>query len=704
MQIRKAITGWAAASALLVGVATAQADQARNRRQNPHPNVILITVDTLRADHVGCYGAKDVQTPVMDSLAHDGLQYDRAISQVPLTWPAHAAILTGTYPFQNGVQDFTSPPLAQQFRSIAQSFQTAGYATGAVVSSFVLDRSFGLARGFDYYDDAFPPSNFQQKEVGLVDRRADDSVNRALGWLGKTSKRPFFFWLHLYDPHSPYDPPEPFRTEYKTHSYDGEIAYTDREIGRLIAWLKTKNLYAGALIVLVSDHGESLGEHGEQEHGFFLYDATIRVPLIVKPPTRAGTRANKISEPVEIVAIGPTLLSLAGIHDSIEKQFQSKSLPDGKTVPNTNGGSASNAMYSETLYPFRSFGWSPLRALQTSRYHYVDAPRPELYDLTVDPGETTNLAAQQPAIVATLREKLKTRLDKNPFHARQPDTHGVTLEGAEKLRSLGYIAYRAPESGQSSGLPDPKDKIAEFNAILQAGDAFRANDFPRGEALLSNVRKQDSNLYVIPYMLGEAALRQGKFEEAKSQLQEAIKLAPEFDQGMMALARALHEQGDDAGAQQWLNEALKRNPQNYRAWYELGSIQRKSDRSEATNSFAKALAIQPNFAIAERDLGMIRFDQKGYSEAAQHLAKAIILGFDDSRTYNYLGICYSRMSQFSKAVASYQKAVQITPDLAEAHLNLAYAYQRLNRSQDAERESQIACRLEQRYCSYLPPK
>ncbi len=190
------------------------------------PSVILITIDTLRADHVGCYGAETVKTPTLDALAHDGVVFERAISQVPLTWPSHAVILTGTYPFQNGVQDFTGQPLAQQFRTVSQAFQQAGYATGAVVSAFVLDRSWGLARGFDFYDDAFSAETFEKKDVGLVDRRAGESVAHAIAWLKKTPRRPFFLWLHLYDPHSPYDPPEPYRTEYRSHLYDGERSPT----------------------------------------------------------------------------------------------------------------------------------------------------------------------------------------------------------------------------------------------------------------------------------------------------------------------------------------------------------------------------------------------------------------------------------------------------------------------------------------------
>ena len=300
------------------------------RRSNvAKPSVILITIDTLRADHVGCYGAQTVKTPTLDALAHDGVVFERAIAQVPLTWPSHAVIMTGTYPFQNGVQDFTAQPLAPQFRTVAQAFKQAGYATGAVVSAFVLDRSWGLARGFDFYDDAFSAQTFEQKDIGLVDRRAGESVAHAIAWLKKTPRRPFFLWLHLYDPHSPYDPPEPYRSEYSSHLYDGEIAYADHELGTLMAWLRQNHLYDSSVIVALSDHGESLGEHGEDEHGFFLYNATVRVPLIVKPPAGSGIPAARRPEPVETVAVAPTLLQLAGLKDStdaIHAQFQSHAL------------------------------------------------------------------------------------------------------------------------------------------------------------------------------------------------------------------------------------------------------------------------------------------------------------------------------------------------------------------------------------------
>ena len=663
--------------------------------RRPRPNVILITIDTVRADHIGCYGASGIKTPTLDGLARDGIVFERAISQVPLTWPSHAAILTGTYPFQNGVQDFTGQPLDERFRSVAQVFKQQGYATGAVVSAFVLDRSWGLARGFDFYDDAFSAEAFRQKDIGLVDRKAGESVSRALAWLKKTQRRPFFFWLHLYDPHSPYDPPEPFRTEYKTHPYDGEIAYADHELGRLIAWLKQNQLYNGTAIVLLSDHGESLGEHGEKEHGFFVYNSTTHIPLIVKPPTGIGIRPGRVAGPVETVAVASSLTRLAGMKDEIQKEFPSPSLFSEKA-------STESAAYSESFYAFSSFGWSPLHALQTSRYHYIEAPAPELYDVIADPTEKNNLAAQQTATVAVLQDKLQSLLRQNPFKAGGSGTSTLSPDALEKLRSLGYVAYRSPVSPEAlaAGLPDPKRKLWEFNAILEAADAFQGGDIDRGKTLLAKVRESDPAMYVVSFMLGENALRRRDWDEAASELQKCLQLNPNFDQAMAALARALLNLGRLDEAKAWLDKALKFNPQNYRAWYERGFIESKTDNAAAISDMERAVSIQPNFASLRRDLGMLQFQQQNYSEAAKHLAVAAELGLDDAPLYNFLGISLSRMGQLPKAIENYKHALKLNPNLAEAHLNLGFAYQRSNNPEKARQEYQEACRQDQKFCQF----
>jgi choline-sulfatase len=703
----------AACAAFGQTVATGQA-KAQKRPGAARPGVILITIDTLRADHVGCYGAQTVKTPTLDGLAHDGVVFERAISQVPLTWPSHAVILTGTYPFQNGVQDFTGQPLAQQFRTVSQAFKQAGYATGAVVSAFVLDRSWGLARGFDFYDDAFSAKTFEQKDTGLVDRRAGESVAHAIAWLKKTPRRPFFLWLHLYDPHSPYDPPEPYRSEYRGHLYDGEIAYADHELGNLISWLKQNDLYNSSLIVALSDHGESLGEHGEDEHGFFIYNATVHVPLIVKTPAGSGIATGRRREPVETTAVAPTLLQLAGVQekdskDAIYAQFQSHALLDKQLAvklgtSRTGNQAASDLAYSETFYPFSSFGWSPLHALESERFHFIDAPKPELYDLEADPGETHNIVTEQPATVAVLREKLQALLNHNPFARQNAGPGNLSPDAQEKLRALGYFGFRAAVSPESlkQGLADPKDKLWEFNAILRAQDAFELKEDDKAETLLTEIQQKDPQIYVIPFLLGESALRRQNWDKAAEQLQRCLELNPNFDNAMTGLARALAKLGRVNQAKSWLDKALQNNPQNYRAWYEVGLLDAQSDPAAALSSYQRAIAIQPNFSPGQRETGMALFLQKDYATAATHLEKALSLGLEDAHLHNFLGICYRQTNRISKAVREYQRAIELDPKLAEAHLNLALAYQQVGKPSQSHAEYETACELEAKFCAATP--
>jgi choline-sulfatase len=667
-------------------------------RASARDNILLITVDTLRADHLGCYGYKDVRTPTIDALARDGVLFPMAISQVPLTLPSHAAILTGTYPFHNGLQDFTAPPLSNKLRTLAEAFHDHGYATGAVVSSFVLDRSWGLDRGFDYYDDKFNAQSLLEKNPELVERRAGPSVDAAIAWLAGHRSRPVFFWLHLYDPHSPYDPPEPFHSQYHNHEYDGEIAYTDSQLARLIAWLKRSGLYPRTSIVLLSDHGESLGEHGEQEHGFFIYNSTVHVPLIIKPATKLSPKLRPISAPVETIAVAPTVLTMGGIRDPIQQQFDSVGLfADEGSKPPT-------AAYSETFYPFSSFGWSPLHGLETEKYHYIDAPRSELYSPPNDPAEGHNLEAGQSAVAIVLKDELQKRIREHTPGAAPPSGNSLDESAVAKLRALGYFAYHAPVSQATLQRPlaDPKDKLEEFNSILRASDVIEAGHYTQAEALLSQIRQRDPSLYVVPFMQGELALRQQQAPQAAEYFQECLQLAPEFDQAMSGLAGALEAQGKPQDAIQWLQRAIQRNPRNFRAWYEIGWIQERSgDDASATENLQKALAIQPSFAPAWRDLGMLQYGKQQYATAAVNLGKAVALGLNQPTLFNFLGICYSRTNRMPDALRSYRQAIKLSPDYAEAHLNLGFAYEQLHQQQAAKREYAEACRLSERVCQLI---
>ncbi len=452
------------------------------------------------------------------------------------------------------------------------------------------------------------------------------------------------------------------------------------------------------MIVFLSDHGESLGEHGEHEHGFFVYNATVHIPLIVKPPAESGIRTGRVSRPVETVAVAPTLLDVAGIHDAIEKQFSARGL-FGATAD------TSDESYSETFYPFSSFGWSPLHALETNRYHYVDAPDPELYDVLADPEEKINLASEQTATVAVLKDKLKTRLQNRPFTPTQASSSELSPDALEKLRALGYVAYRSPVSPEAlaSGLPDPKSKLWEFNSILEAEDALQAGDVKRAEDILSTVQQRDPKMYVIPFLLGEAALRNQNWGRAAEQLQRCMDLNPNFDNAMTGLARALAKLGHVDEAKSWLQKATGSNPENYRAWYELGLFQSENDPAAAQASYQKAIAIQPNFSPAQRELGLLLFNQKNYVAAVPRFEKAIALGLEDAQLHNFLGICYSQTKQMQKSIRSHQAALKLDPKLAEAHLNLAYDYQLLHQAKMAREEYQRACNLEQKFCKFVPP-
>jgi arylsulfatase A-like enzyme/Flp pilus assembly protein TadD len=665
------------------------------QKKPPRPNILIITVDTLRADRVGCYGYGGGLTPNVDQLAKDAIVFERGVAQVPLTLPSHTAIFTGTYPFHNGVQDFTAQPLSDRFRTLAESLKDHGYATGAVVSSFVLDRSWGLARGFESYDDAFAGQEFLQKNIGLVERRAEDSVNHAVSWLESHHNQPFFLWLHLYDPHSPYNPPEPFRTRYAKQLYDGEIAYADSQLGRLFSWLKESpnGLYDNTLIIFLSDHGESLGEHGEKEHGFFVYDSTVRVPLLLKPPKNAGLVAQRVADAVETIQVGPTVLDLAGVEDPIQKQFQAGSL-----VPLFNGKphAPQGPAYSEAFYPLNSFGWSPLRSVQTARYQYIEAPKEELYDHQADLAENNNLAAKDASVATSLRAQLNQLLANYPAPATSSGTN-ASPEILEKLRSLGYVAYRAPAPANSK-LADPKDKLSVFQDTLRATDLIQLGHFAEARSVLSSLQRKEPQLYLIAFLLGEAASHEAQWKEAEKNFGRAAALNPGFEQARMGLARALGLQGKIAQAKDLLGTLLTTNPQNFRAWFLLAQIESKDDLRSSREALDKVIAIQPNFALAYRDRGLLSVREQTYVSGAEDLSRAVEMGLRDVLTYNSLGICYSRMNRLDDAVKSYHRAIAADPNYAQTHLNLGFAYERMNQFDLKKKEYAEACRLDRRIC------
>ena len=674
-------------------------------------SVLLITVDTLRADRLGCYGGRRVETPAMDALAAEGARFEDALAQVPITLPSHAVILTGTYPMYNGVRDFTSHGIPPGISLLAEAFKRQGYQTAAFVSAFVLDSTWGFGRGFDTYDEHFDPRQFETRSPGNIQRRADETIDRLLAWLGNRGSgpeagRPFFVWLHLYDPHSDYNPPEPFHTRYAGRLYDGEVAYTDSQLARLFAELQKRGLYDRALIVLVSDHGESLGEHGEDEHGFFVYNSTLHVPLIFKLP-RGLAPPRVIPGPVGTIDVAPTLLDLLWLRDPIRQQFQGSSLA---SLILGRGMAANRPVYAETYYPFNSFGWSPLRSLTTLRYHFIEAPRPEIYDLAADPTETRDLYSQRRADAEALRNQLRDFERRYAAQVSAPKGPPLPPETLEKLKSLGYLAYSAPATASvpTSGLADPKDRLKVFKSILRATDLASQGRFAASDSLLASLTSEEPKLYLIPFMRGENASRRERWQDAEGSFLACLKLNPSFSQAVMGLARAYLAQSKSEQAKAMLELALHQNPHNFLAYHGLGLVAlREHNLEQARRNFLRAVEEKPNYAPSQQQLGIVLVEMQRYGEALGPLQRAAQLGLEDPVLANYLGTALANTGQPKEGISWYEKALKMKEDYTPARLNLAFAYLKMNDRTNASRQFQKVCQqnasLCQQYRQMFPP-
>ncbi len=661
------------------------------------PSVLLITLDTLRADHLGCYGYREIKTPAIDRLAAEGVRFENAYAQVPITLPSHAVILTGTYPMFNRVRDFTSPGLPQSIPTMAEVLRRNGDRTAAFVSSFVLNSMWGLNRGFELYDDEIPVTTSGVKNVFQLERRGDLTVDRLLAWLGSGGEKPFFAWLHLYDPHSPYNPPEPFHSEYASRPYDGEIAFDDFQVGRVVNRLHALKLYNRTLIVLMSDHGESLGEHGEAEHGFFVYNATLRIPLILKLPG-SNPSSRVVSQPVGTVDVAPTIARVAGIAPGNTLSFQGRSL-----LRWTEQASAAELepVYAESYYPRNSFGWHELRALITTQFKFVESPRAELYDLRHDPGERSNLFGANSAVGASFREQLQAF--ERRFENREPTsaTPPLDLETLEKLKSLGYVTYRAGATSRVSDdhPQDPKDKIYTLNRILRAGDLTRLGRHSEAERLLARLEETDPDLYVVPFERGENFFAWQKPEAALAEFLKTLSLNPTFDQALVGLGRANFFLMRDEEATGALALALRFNPNNFLARVALAEVYWRRDLlNQAESEIVRVVTSHPGFAEAHAVYGIILAKERKYREAIGEIERSLRSGYFDAVAYNYLGVAYSETGDRERAIRAYKQALALNPHYAAACLNLALQYRKQGALTKAQNYYRKTCELSSELC------
>jgi arylsulfatase A-like enzyme/tetratricopeptide (TPR) repeat protein len=688
-------------------------------------NLLLITIDTLRADHLGCYGYKGVETPNIDKLAEKGTRFVNTYAQVPFTLPSHASLFTSTYPMWNGVRDNAGPPLPEENVTLAEVLKQNGYATAAFTAAFVVDSFFQLNQGFDTYHDNFPPrdSSLVPGEEGGLQRRADEVLVPALAWIDKNAERKFFTWVHFYDPHHPYNPPEPYRSQYRSCPYDGEIAYVDSVVGKLFNFLSEKRLTKKTVIVIVSDHGEALGEHGESYHGYYLYDSTLRVPFILSVPG-LPSHAPQVALPVSLLDVAPTLLQVLGIPRPAQMQGRSllASILGREQDP--------EPIYGESLFANLHFGWGTLYAFRLGHHKLIQSKRPELFDLEKDPGEKINLFAENRALATTLREKLEamaTRYRRDPPEKAAPK---LSQEALNKLRALGYIgAPSEATQSMTADLPDPRGRIHFYNLYLQAASQQGNGRLVEAAATYLLMLHEDPTLSIVHHQLGSVYFKMKKYPMAVESFQAALKLNAKSDASILALARTYGEMGKYPEAESGYERALALKPDDpanldnlavilmkmgswdkakqtlehavalgsplKESFYHLGVCYQRDRRlDEAAAQFRKAIEIDSKFAGAYYNLGVIYAQQGKQNAAIEEFQKAVEAKPNFAEPHFNLGSIYARQDKLTTAAAEFEKAVELRPDLAEAHFNLGTVYARQARLGDSIAEYKKATAIQ----------
>jgi choline-sulfatase len=582
---------WVAGWAIAMSVSSAQ------RVTGSAPDVYLITIDTLRADHVHCYGDDQIQTPALDSISQDGIRFTQAFTPSPITNTAHTSILTGLLPSVHGVTDF-GVPLAKTIPTWAELLKQNGYQTAAFIGAVVLDSRTlapGLDGGFDFYDN-FPSDSSESKHWGRVERRGEDVVHRAEAWMDGHLIKPRFVWVHLYDPHDPYEPPLPFAQIYKDRLYDGEIAYADSALGHLLTYLKRQNRYNHALIVVVGDHGEGLGEHGEQTHGIFLYDATTHVPLLIKlpmsekPPRTAAARKPKVVEAqVQTTDILPTILDLLDI--AAPAALAKRSLRSDFAEVKEND----RVVFGETDYPLR-FGWAPLRAVRSGGFKFIEAPRPELYDVGKDPGELKNEYEPWNPTVQHLRAELTSSAMRPP--RASASSGAASSKTLNELRALGYLGPADAKTSTNvpglSSLPDAKDKIEEQNLLHSAMMSVDQGHSGDARLLLEKVLLLNPDSSAALRQLGELEFKAGEYRRAAGHFHSVRKAHPDDASAALYEGKALDKLGDEPGARSALEVAVTASDGQLDARVLLANVDLKlGDRAAAEDQFNAVLLLDP---------------------------------------------------------------------------------------------------------------
>ncbi len=650
-------------------------------------NVLLITLDTTRADRIGSYGYAAAETPRLDALASEAVLFEHAVTPTAFTLPSHSSIMTGLYPPFHGVRLNGGAALADVQVTLAERLAGAGYRCGAVVAAFVVDQRWGLSQGFERYDDDFEMAPDQKLDLAGVQRPGDRVVDLGLEWLEQSDERPFFAWLHFYDPHIPYDPPEPYRSRFggrgKSGLYDGEIAFTDAQVGRLLDWLDERGLAENTIVVVVGDHGESLGDHGEKEHGYYIYDATVRVPLIVRVPG-SDLEGVRVSAQVRTIDVLPTVLDLVGVE--MPDPLHGESLVPLMLDPEKTG--PENA-YSESMSVHLQYGWSALYSVRTSSYKFIDAPREELYDLSRDPSESENLLKQEPEVAQGLRSTLAALREEILAGAPEIQEADLDEETLSMLAALGYVGG-ATASPEGEDLADPKDKIHLYESVGYAAHLMTGDDYEEAARVLEIVLDDDPAIPQAKLLLATAYQNTGRVEQAKVVLDSFLRDDPDNTAALITMAKMLSDEGKNDEVLALAKRVLSVDDRNTQAWELVAGVHMNAnDHRSALPPLQKAVEIQPkltrprlNLAVANMGLGSLDVAEPMLEEIIAEHPKYPLAHF-------HLGLLYEEQGQFEAARKAYAEEVELYPSSVMARFNLGNLLFRLGDLAAAEQEMRV---------------
>ncbi len=680
------MTAW-----VLVSLSVGRAEGAGSpRKESPRPNIVIVTIDTLRADHLGVYGYKLDTDPQLRRLAGEGVVFEDAMTVAPLTLPSHLSLLTGTYPLAHGVHDNDQPWGGGD--TLAELLRGKGYQTAAFVSTFVLSSRFGLSSGFQVYDDHF--SEATGGDAVTIERPGAETVTRALRWLSRVDpEEPFFLWVHLFEPHRPYQPPAPFDGRFRS-PYDGEIATADAALGKLLEELRGAESWKDTVVVVASDHGEGLGDHEESTHGFFVYQSTLRVPLIFKLP--AGRLAgNRIQRPVSLIDVAPTLAAMAGASPS--RAMQGRRLGEllgAKPAPEES----SRGLYAES-YTFQlHFDWAGLRVYRRGDMKLIDSAIPELYNLADDPGERSDLFSQRRSLGTALQSQLDALARQYsapqtaPARDSRPDPDTV-----DKLRSLGYSGLSLPNSSVlDRNLPDAKNKLDILKSLKQAEELLQTRP---DEAILQlrRITSLEPRLLRARELLSVALSDAERWRELTEELLALEKLTPDSYKVLAQLSFAYERQGRLDLAETALKRALALDPANPYLHFNQGHLMETSGRPDlAEKSYREAIRLQPSYPQAHFNLGQILFRERKLEEALAQYSAAAQADPEWLEALNNSGLCLALTGRLEEAAQAWKRALAVDPGYQAARSNLIQALLELGRNEEAEREKSLLDKPEKR--------